>query len=183
MIKKSRQVRDYKALDKTLPTLRYVNPEEVFIHLQNNRCKTYDIFVKEGDHVLLGEVIGMRHGGFFEQPVHATISGTVGKISKKFHRTGRKVDTVQITNDYLDTFHESIVDRTDEVIKKLTQQEMVEIVRDKGLVGLGGSGFPSYIKLATKDKIDTVVINAVECEPYLSSDYRMILEHPGEILE
>ena len=60
MIKKSRQVRDYKALDKTLPTLRYLNPEEVFIHLQNNRCKTYDIYVKEGDHVLLGEVIGMR---------------------------------------------------------------------------------------------------------------------------
>ncbi len=183
MIKKSRQVRDYKALDKTLPTLRYVNPDEVFIHLQNNRCKTYDVYVKEGDHVLLGEVIGMRHGGFFEQPVHATISGTVGKISKKFHRTGRKVDAIQITNDFLDTFHESVVDRTDEEIKKLNQDEMVEIVKDKGLVGLGGSGFPTYIKLGTKEKIDTVVINAVECEPYLSSDYRMILEHPGEILE
>ena len=183
MIKKSRQVRDYKALDKTLPTLRYVNPEEVFIHLQNNRCKTYDIYVKEGDHVLLGEVIGMRHGGFFEQPVHATVSGTVGKISKKFHRTGRKVDVVQITNDYLDTFHESIVDRSDEEIKKLTQDEMTEIVKDKGLVGLGGSGFPTYIKLGTKEKIDTVVINAVECEPYLSSDYTLILENPREILE
>ncbi len=183
MIKKSRQVRDYKLLDKTLPTLRYVNPEEVFIHLQNNRCKTYDIFVKEGDHVLLGEVIGMRHGGFFEQPVHATVSGTVGKISKKFHRTGRKVDTVHIKNDFLDTMHESVVDRSIEEIEKLTQDEIVEIVKEKGLVGLGGSGFPTYIKLATKEKIDTVVINAVECEPYLSSDYRMILEHPGEILE
>ena len=183
MIKRSRQVRDYKALDKTLPTLNYTTPKEVFIHLQNNRCKTYDLFVKEGDNVKLGEVIAMRHGGFFEQPVHSTISGVVGKVSKKFHRTGRKVDVIQITNDFLDTFHESVLDRPDALIKKMTQEEMVEIVKDKGLVGLGGSGFPTYIKLGTKDKIDTVVINAVECEPYLSSDYRMILEHPGEILE
>jgi len=183
MIKKSRQVRDYKALDKTLPSMRFTTPTEVFIHLQNNRCKTYDIYVKEGDKVLLGEVIGMRHGGFFEQPIHSTISGVVGKVSKKFHRTGRKVDVVEIKNDFLDTFHESIVDRTDSVIEKLTQDEMVEIIKEKALVGLGGSGFPSYIKLATKDKIETVVINAVECEPYLSSDYRMILENPGKILE
>jgi len=183
MIKRSRQVRDYKALDKTLPTLQFTTPIEVFIHLQNNRCKTYDLFVKEGDNVKLGEVIAMRHGGFFEQPVHSTVSGVVGKVSRKFHRTGRKVDVVQITNDFHDTFHESIVDRPDALIEKMTQEEMVEIVKDKGLVGLGGSGFPTYIKLGTKEKIDTVVINAVECEPYLSSDYRMILQHPGEILD
>ncbi len=183
MIKRSRQVRDYKALDKTLPTLQFTTPIEVFVHLQNNRCKTYDLFVKEGDNVKLGEVIAMRHGGFFEQPVHSTVSGVVGKVSRKFHRTGRKVDVVQITNDFHDTFHESIVDRPDALIEKMTQEEMVEIVKDKGLVGLGGSGFPTYIKLGTKEKIDTVVINAVECEPYLSSDYRMILQHPGEILD
>jgi len=183
MIKRSRQVRDYKALDKTLPTLQFTTPIEVFIHLQNNRCKTYDLFVKEGDKVKLGEVIAMRHGGFFEQPVHSTVSGVVGKASRKFHRTGRKVDVIQITNDFHDTFHESVVDRPDALIKKLTQAEMVEIVKDKGLVGLGGSGFPTYIKLGTKEKIDTVVVNAVECEPYLSSDYRMILQNPGQILE
>ncbi len=183
MIKKSRYVSDYKSLDKTLPSISFVTPVEVFIHLQNNRCKTYDIYVKEGDKVRLGEVIGMRHGGFFEQPIHSTISGVVGSVSKKFHRTGRKVDVIEIKNDFHDTFHESIVDRTDSVIEKLTQDEMVEIVKENGLVGLGGSGFPTYIKLATKDKIDTVVINAVECEPYLSNDYRRILENPTEIIE
>jgi|LGVE01.1.fsa_nt_gb electron transport complex protein RnfC len=182
MIKKSRKVRDYKELTKALPTLRYLEPEAVYIHLQNGRCKTYDLYVKEGDKVTLGEVIGERHGGFFEQPIHSTISGTVGKVSKKLHRTGRKVDCVEIKNDFKETFHESVFDRTDNVIESLTQDDMVQILKEKSLVGLGGSGFPSYIKLATKEKIDTVVINAVECEPYLSSDYRLILEHPGRVI-
>ena len=182
MIKKSRKVRDYKALTKSLPTLRYLDPEKVFIHLQNGRCKTYDLTVKEGDKVKLGEIIGVRHGGFFEQPIHATVSGVIGPVSKKFHRTGRKVDCIEIRNDFKDTYHSSVVDRLDNVIEKLSQDEMVAIVKDRGLVGLGGSGFPTYIKLGTKEKINTVVINAVECEPYLSSDYRLILEHPDRVI-
>ncbi len=182
MIKKSRKVKDYKELTKTLPTMRYLEPESVYIHLQNGRCKTYDLYVKEGDHVKVGQIIGVRHGGFFEQPIHATVSGIVGTISKKLHRTGRKVDCVEIYNDFKESLHESIVDRSDEVIEKLTQEDMVEILKDCALVGLGGSGFPSYIKLATKEKIHTVVINAVECEPYLSSDYRLILEHPRRVI-
>lgn len=182
MIKKSRKVRDYKELTKTLPTLRYLNPEYVYIHLQNGRCKTYDLTVTEGDYVKLGQVIGVRHGGFFEQPIHSTVSGYIGVISKKLHRTGRKVDCIAIRNDFKDTFHETVFDRPDNIIEALSQDEMVEIVKEKSLVGLGGSGFPTYIKLATKNTINTVVVNAVECEPYLSSDYRLILEHPGRVL-
>lgn len=182
MIKKSRKVKDYKELTKALPTMRFLEPESVYIHLQNGRCKTYDLYVSEGDHVKLGEVIGVRHGGFFEQPIHATVSGIVGPVSKKLHRTGRKVDCVQIRNDFKEEFHESIVDRPDSVIAEMTQDDMVEILKEKSLVGLGGSGFPSYIKLATKEKINTLVINAVECEPYLSSDYRLILEHPRRVI-
>lgn len=183
MIKKSRKVRDYKELTKALPTLRFVSPNSVFIHLQNGRCKTYDLTVNEGDKVTLGEVIGSRHGGFFEQPIHSTVSGTVGKVTRKLHRTGRKVDCVEIINDFQETYHESVTDRTDSAIKDLSQDDMVGILKEKSLVGLGGSGFPTYIKLATKDKIDYVVVNAVECEPYLSSDYRLILEHPGRVIK
>ena len=182
MIKKSRMVRDYKELTRALPTLRYLEPEAVYIHLQNGRCKTYKLHVKEGDQVKLGEVIGIRYGGFYEQPIHSTVSGTVGKVSKKLHRTGRKVDCVEIRNDFKETYHRSVTDRPDSVIENLTQDEMVQIVKEKSLVGLGGSGFPTYIKLATKEKINTVVINAVECEPYLSSDYRLILEHPDRCI-
>lgn len=182
MIKKSRQVRDYKLLTKALPTERYVDPEKVYIHLQNGRCNEFELYVEEGDHVLLGQVIGKRFGGFFEQPIHATISGTIGGRSKKFHRTGRKIECIEIQNDFKDEKHETITTRTDEEIAKLTQADMVEILKEKSLVGLGGSGFPSYIKLATKDPIHTLVINAVECEPYLSSDYRLILEHPERVI-
>lgn len=182
MIKKSRKVRDYKELTRALPTQIYTKPDAVYIHLQNGRCKTYDLHVKEGDHVDFGEVIGVRHGGFFDQPIHSTVSGTVGTVSKKLHRTGRKVDCVTIYNDFKDTYHESIADRPDGVIEKLTQAEMVEILKENSLVGLGGSGFPSYIKLATKEKIEHVVINAIECEPYLSSDYRLIMDRPEEVI-
>lgn len=182
MIKKSRKVRDYKELTRALPTMRFLEPDSVYIHLQNGRCKTYDLYVKEGDHVKIGEVIGVRHGGFFEQPIHATISGTVGTVSKKLHRTGRKVDCVEIVNDFQETYDPTIVDRPESVIEQMTQDEMVQVLKEKALVGLGGSGFPTYIKLATKEKIDTVVINAVECEPYLSSDYRLILEHPRRVI-
>ncbi|MFK5883795.1 MAG: hypothetical protein QM489_05565, partial [Candidatus Izemoplasma sp.] len=107
MIKKSRKVSDYKKLTMTLPTLRFVNPERVYIHLTNARCKTYDLHVKEGDQVLIGEVIGVRHGGFFEQPVHSTVSGTVEGFEKKFHRTGRKTDVVVIRNNHKEEFHSS----------------------------------------------------------------------------
>lgn len=182
MIKKSRKVRDYKELTRALPTQIYTNPEAVYIHLQNGRCKTYDLHVSEGDHVDFGQQIGVRHGGFFEQPIHSTVSGTVGSVSKKLHRTGRKVDCITIYNDFKDTYHESITDRPDSVVEKLTQDEMVEILRQNALVGLGGSGFPSYIKLATKEKIDHVIINAIECEPYLSSDYRLIMDRPEEVI-
>lgn len=182
MIKKSRKVRDYKELTRALPTMRFLEPDSVYIHLQNGRCKTYDLYVKEGDHVKIGEVIGVRHGGFFEQPIHATISGTVGTVSKKLHRTGRKVDCVEIANDFQETYDPTIVDRPESVIEQMTQDEMVQVLKERALVGLGGSGFPTYIKLATKEKIDTVVINAVECEPYLSSDYRLILEHPRRVI-
>lgn len=182
MIKKSSRIKDYKELTKALPAMEFLDPDSVYIHLTNGRCKTYDLHVKEGDHVKVGQVIGARHGGFFEQPIHATVSGTIGPITKKLHRTGRKVDCVEIINDFQETMHESIRERSDEEIATLTQADMVAILREKSLVGLGGSGFPTHIKLATKETIETVVINAVECEPYLSSDYRVVMDRPQDII-
>ena len=116
MIKKSKKVKDYKLLTKTLPTMRYLEPNSVFVSVQNNRCKTYEMSVKEGDHVLFGQQIGVRHGGFFEQPIHATVSGTIGTISKKLHRTGRKIDVIEIKNDFLDTPHESVFEDRKSVV-------------------------------------------------------------------
>ncbi|MFU8786025.1 MAG: RnfABCDGE type electron transport complex subunit C [Candidatus Izemoplasmataceae bacterium] len=181
MISKEKRVADYKQLTKELPTLRYVDPEKVYLNLTTSRCKTYTLSVKEGDRVKLGQIIGERDGGFFKQPIYSTISGFVEGIVTKIDSTGIDAEFITVRNDFKDEYHESITDRPDSFIETLTQDEIVEIVKEKSLVGLGGSGFPSYIKLATKENIHTVVINAVECEPYLSSDYRLIKDQPDQI--
>jgi len=181
MISKARKVADYKQLTKELPTLRYVDPERVYINLQSDRCQTYTLDVKENDRVQLGQIIGERDGGFFKQPIYATVSGTVEGTTKKTHPSGIEVECVIIRNDYKDEYHSTITDRPENVIENMTKAEMVDVIRQTATVGLGGSGFPSYIKLDTDKKIHTVVINAVECEPYLSSDYRLIKDSPEEI--
>ncbi len=183
MICKARRVSDYKQLAKELPSIRYVDPERVYISLTTDRCQSYTLTVKEGDSVKLGQVIGERDGGFFKQPIYSTVSGTVEKQTKKIHNTGLEIECLTIRNDYKDEYDASITDRPDSVIDAMSPEELVEIIKDKALVGLGGSGFPTYIKFTTGDPIHSVVINAVECEPYLSSDYRMIKDQPDQIFQ
>ncbi len=181
MITNSRRVKDYKQLDRELPTLRHVDPDYIYINLQNARAKEYTLDVEVGDHVKLGEILGRRKGKFFEQPIYSTVSGVIEGRTNKYHSSGDEVECLIVRNDFKDTYHESITDRPDSVIEQFTQEDFVEIIKEKGLVGLGGSGFPSYIKLNTDKDIHTVVINAVECEPYLSSDYRLIKDQPEDI--
>lgn len=181
MISKAKRVSDYKQLTKELPTLRYVDPEHVYINLQTARCKEYELRVSEGDHVKLGETLGERSGGFFKQPIYSTVSGTVQGRTTMIDSTGVDVECLTIRNDFKDELCETIVDRPDSVIANMTQQDFVDVVKERSIVGLGGSGFPSYVKLNTDKDIHTVVINAVECEPYLSSDYRLIKDQPEDI--
>ncbi len=183
MISKARKVADYKQLTKELPTLRYVDPERVYINLQSDRCNKYTLDVKEGDHVKLGQIMGERDGGFFKQPIYASISGVVEGFEKKIHPTGIEVECVVIRNDFKDALHEDITDRPESVIDKMSKKEMVDVIKQTAIVGLGGSGFPSYIKLDTDMDIHTVVINAVECEPYLSSDYRLLKDSPDDVFK
>lgn len=183
MIKKTKEIQDIRRLTKSLPALRYVNPEYVYIGITNARCPEGKMTSKIGDYVKVGEVIGVRNGGFFTQNIHSTVSGEIVGIVKKFHRSGKKVDFIQIKNDKKDVMHESLVERTEEEIQNLTREQMTEIVKDASLVGLGGSSFPTYIKFQTKDEIHTILINGIECEPYLSSDHRLMLEFPDRIMK
>ena len=84
MIAKTKKIEDIKTLTKYLPSVRYTDPDYVYLSITNARCATGECYVKEGDKVLLGQVIGMRKGPFFEQPIHSTVSGTVVGIVKKF---------------------------------------------------------------------------------------------------
>lgn len=183
MISKAKRVSDYKQLTKQLPSVRYVDPEFVYLTLMNNRCTDYTLEVKEGDNVKVGEILGEKCGSFFETPVYSTVSGTVEGVVKKLDQNGLEVDCLKIRNNFKDETHESITDRPDAFIKAMSKEDIVDIVKEKALVGLGGAAFPSYIKLNTDEDIDTVVINAVECEPYLSSDYRLIMDQPEQIFK
>lgn len=182
MIAKTKGIDDIRKLTKDLPTIRYVDPDYVYLAVANARCATADVYCKPGDKVKVGTVIGMRHGGFFEQPIHSTVSGEIVGIEKKFHRSGKFTDFIKIKNDKQDVFDESVKERSEEEIAKLTKDDMTEIVKNCAMVGLGGSSFPTYIKFQTKDPIKYILINGIECEPYLTSDYRLIEEMPDRIM-
>jgi len=181
MIKKTKRVADYKQLTKELPTYDYTDPEYVHINLDSDRAKDYTLDVKEGDYVKLGQKLGERKGGFFTQPIIATISGYIEGTVKKFDDGANELTCVTIRNDYKNNYHETVTDRPESVIEKMKKEEIIEIIKEKSIVGLGGSGFPTYIKFSTDYDIKHVVINAVECEPYLSSDYRLIKDQPEDI--
>jgi electron transport complex protein RnfC len=178
MISKAKKVNDLRELATELPYIRYVDPEFVYINLTTKRASKYKLNVKNGDHVCMGQIIGERDGGFFKQPIYSTISGIVVKKVKKLNQ-----EYLLIRNDFNEQYCYTILDRSEDMIHQMSREEMIEIIKNKSLVGLGGSGFPTYIKMSTKENIDTVVINAVECEPYLNSDYRMVKDHPDQIFK
>ena len=125
----------------------------------------------------------MRHGPFFDQPIHATCSGTFLGLEKHYHRNGKLTDFIKLENDFKDTLDSSVFVRTPEEIAALTKDDMVQILKDCALVGLGGSSFPTYIKFQTDKKIDLILINGIECEPYITADHRLMLEYPYRIME
>ena len=183
MIAKTRAIHDTKNLTGSLPAIRYVDADYIYMAVQNARASNAEIFVKEGDHVNCCQLIGVRHGPFFDQPIHSACSGTYVGIEKHYHRNGKLNDFLKVKNDHLDTFDPSVRTRTPEEIAKLTKEEITQIVKDCALVGLGGSSFPTYIKFQTNKPIDMILINAIECEPYITADHRLMMEFPYRIID
>ena len=183
MIAKTVHIKDTKKLVGSLPAIRYTNPEYLYIAMANARCPKAELFIKEGDHVNSCQVIGMRHGPFFEQPIHATCSGTFVGFEKHYHRNGKLTDFIKIKNDFKDTLDPSVTIRTPEQIAALTKDDMTKILEDVASVGLGGSSFPTYIKFKTDKPINMILINGIECEPYITADHRIMLEYPYRIME
>ena len=185
MIAKTRQIHDTKNLTGDLPAIRYTNPKYVYLATNNARCPTAEVFIKEGDHVNICQVIGMRHGPFFDQPIHATISGTFVGFEKHYHRNGKLTEFIKLENDFLDTLDESAYIRTPEEIEELVndKEKMTELMKNCAMVGLGGSSFPTYIKFKTDKPINLILINGIECEPYITADHRLMMEFPYRILD
>lgn len=183
MIAKTRKIHDAMENVGALQAIRYVDPEFIYLAVTNARCATADVFIKPGDHVDCCQVVGMRHGPFFEQPIHSTVSGTFIGIEKHYHRNGKLVDYLKIQNDKKDTLTKDAKQRTPEEIAKLTKQDMTEIIKQCAVVGLGGSSFPTYIKFQTDKPIHTILVNGIECEPFINADHRLLMEFPYRVLD
>lgn len=136
--------------------------------------------VQVGDEVKVGQKIG-EAGGFVSVPIHSSVSGTV-KAIKEHAIYGGKAMTVSIENDMLNTVHEDVKPKGS--LEDLSGKEIVDIIKEAGIVGMGGAGFPTHVKLSPppEKKIDLVILNGAECEPYLTNDYRLMLESPEEIV-
>ena len=137
--------------------------------------------VTKGDHVLVGQKLA-EAGGFISSPVICSVSGTVKAIEKRLTAGGAMVDAIVVDNDQNYDSIEGFGQARD--YTKLSRDEIVNIVKEAGIVGLGGAGFPTSVKLMPKDvnKIDHFLVNAAECEPYLTSDYRDMMETPEKII-
>lgn len=142
--------------------------------------------VQKGDTVKVGTLIA-EAGGFVSAPIFSSVSGTVFKIDDVLEATGYRKPSIIIKVEG-DEWEESI-DRSDkletlEAHPELTSEEIIKRVKDAGVTGMGGAGFPTFIKLTPPPtaKAECVIINGVECEPYITSDYRLMLEHADEIL-
>ena len=137
--------------------------------------------VKKGDRVLVGQKIA-EAGGFISANVICSVSGTVKAVEPRLMVNGTMVTSVIVENDGLDEKIEHFGEDRD--YTKLSKDEIRSIVKEAGIVGLGGAGFPTNVKLTPKDdsKIDYILVNGAECEPYLTSDYRMMLEEPEKIV-
>lgn len=136
--------------------------------------------VEKGDHVLTGQKIA-EAGGFVSAPIYATVSGTVKAIEPRRVVTGDSVMSIIIENDGL---YEEVEYPERKPLEEMTREEIIECVKEAGIVGMGGAGFPTFIKLSPKEpeKIDYVIANCAECEPYLTSDYRRMLEEPEKLV-
>jgi len=172
---------DNKAATEKIPIEILDAPEKLIIPLQQHIGAPCEPLVSVGDEVKLGQKIA-ESKAFVSAPVHASVSGKVVAIEPMLHPNGSKVLSIIIENDGKDTLHESVKPNKD--ISQLEPKEIIEVVREAGIVGMGGAGFPTHVKLSPPPdkKIDYVIINGAECEPYLTSDHRVMLETPEEVI-
>ncbi len=137
--------------------------------------------VKKGDRVLVGQKIGEAQG-FVSANIHSGVSGTVKAIEPRMTVNGTKVNSVVIEND--GQFEEVDFKQNVRPLDQMYREDVKDAIKEAGIVGMGGAGFPTHVKLSPKneDAIDTIIVNGAECEPYLTSDYRRMIEEPEKIV-
>lgn len=170
---------DKKELTSGKETIRTVKPERVTIPLSQHIGVPCKPLVKVGDYVRVGQKIGDNEG--LCAPVHASVSGTVIDIKPMPHPNGTDVPAIIIENDYQDTWHEDVLPQSE--VPDLEAGELFQMIREAGIVGMGGATFPTEIKATSSyNNIDTLIVNACECEPYITADDTLMYTEPEKVL-
>ena len=170
---------DKKSLSSEMAIELLPAPKQVVIPMSMHIGAPCKPLVKKGDTVTVGQMIGDNTG--LCVPVHASVSGTVAAVEPRPHPGGTKVMSVVIDNDFQDTLCPEIAPRTN--VEELTGEELTKIIHDAGIAGMGGATFPTDVKISSGlGKLDTIIVNAAECEPYITSDDRTLRETPERVI-
>ena len=172
---------DGKELSKEQPIEVYLPKGTMAYPLSQHIGAPAKPVVKKGDRVLKGQVIA-EAGGFVSAPIHASVSGTVKGMEPRLTATGTMANAIIVENDQQ---YEEVEYQPVTSLGELTKEEILKRIQEGGVVGMGGAGFPTHVKLAPKnpESIEYILVNGAECEPYLTSDYRRLLEEGEQVVE
>ncbi len=168
-----------KGYTEQIALVRFPEPETVVIPLSMHAGAPATPVVAVGDTVKVGQKIG-ESAGFISSPVHSSVSGTVIAIEDHGHATRGTCPAVVIQSDGKNTLDDSV--KPHKSLEELTPDEIIDIVKEAGIVGMGGAGFPTSVKLKPAKPVDTILLNGCECEPYLTADHRVMLEYADDIV-
>ena len=168
-----------KEFTEHLALQKFPEPKEVVIPLSMHAGAPANPVVQVGDTVKVGQKMG-EAAAFISSPVHSSVSGTVTAIEERGHATRGTCLSVVIRSDGKNTLDESVKPHKD--LESLTPDEIVEIVKEAGIVGMGGAGFPTAVKLKPAKPVDTILLNGCECEPLLTADHRVLLEYADDVI-
>lgn len=172
---------DGKKMSRECP-IEILNPGDTLVYpLSQHIGAMAKPLVKAGDRVLVGQKIAEK-GGFISANIHSSVSGTVKSIEKRLVATGGMVDSIIVENDGM---YEEAAPIFSGNPDELSKDEIIKIIEEAGIVGMGGAGFPTNVKLSPKnaDIIDSIIVNGAECEPYLTSDYRRMVEQTDKLVK
>ena len=170
-----------KRATESVAITKFPPPQKAVIPLQQHIGAPCEAKVKPGDKVKIGQKIGDSES-FVSVPIHASISGEVESVGPYNHPLGKQVEAVTIASDGADSWNDDIKPVGE--LEDLSPEKLREVIREAGIVGMGGATFPAHVKLKPPEEkpIDTVIINGAECEPYLTGDHRLMVERPEDII-
>ena len=172
---------DGKASTRHKPIEALPPPEQVILPLSMHIGAPAKPLVRVGDQVLLGQPIAANPEAAVCAPIHASVSGLVAAIELRPHPNGQLMESIILQNDGLDKLYPGVAPYGS--VESLTQEELLEIIQGAGIVGLGGAAFPTHTKIRSGlNKVSLVLLNGCECEPFITSDHRLMLEAPEEVV-